>query len=215
MNSILNDARFDKYFELLIETNEKINLTAITGREEVYKKHFYDSVLPEKLIPLHADVLDVGSGAGFPGIPLKLVRKDLNVTLLDSLKKRIDFLNRVINELAIDGIRAVHSRIEDLKERQNFDVVLTRAVAPLNTLCEYCLPFVKKGGFMLAYKGQNVSDEIQGAFKAASICGGGKLQVIEIPLDEQITRSFVIIPKEKDTPAKYPRGGNKPRLSPL
>lgn len=212
---ILDNENFDIYYRLLTEANQRINLTAITDYNEIRLKHFADSILPKDLIPQNASVLDLGSGAGFPGIPLKIVRPDLRVTLLDSLNKRVEFLNTVIAALKLQGIRAVHSRIEDFGEREGFEVVTARAVARLCTLCEYALPFVKRGGIFLAYKGANIDDELNEAKKIISLCGGGKVEVKTMPLCDEIFRSFIVVEKTATCPDKFPRRGNKPRSSPI
>ncbi len=211
----MNEAeKFDLYYDLLVEWNKKFNLTAVTEREKVEVLHFKDSVLCEDIIPNGANILDVGSGAGFPGIPLKIVRDDLKVTLLDSVNKKVSFLNEVISKLGLSEINAIHTRIEDYKER-NFDVVTSRAVAPLNVLTEYCLPFVKKGGIMIAYKSADIQEELREARKAIELLGGEKPIIVTRELSEEIKRSFVIIKKIKESPVGYPRGGNKPRLKPI
>lgn len=215
MDDIYSDARFNRYFELLIEWNEKFNLTKITARDEVYKKHFLDSILPAKLIPFSSSVLDVGSGAGFPGIPLKLIRPDISLTMLDSLLKRVGFLNTVISELNLTNTNAVHCRAEEFDKKGCFEVVVSRAVAPLNVLSEYCLPFVKTGGIFIAYKSSAIDDELRNAEKAISILGGDLPVLYTRRLDEETERTFVVIKKIKTTPDKYPRKGNKPRLQPL
>ena len=209
------EEKFEKYYNLLIEWNQKFNLTSITEKEKVELLHFKDSVLPHDLIKNNSTVIDIGSGAGFPGIPLKIVREDLDITLVDSLLKRVGFLEEVIKTLELDGIRAIHKRAEDLDKKQKFDVATARAVAPLNVLCEYCLPFVKKGGFMLAYKSEDVEQELKGAEKAIKILGGEVEKVEKRSLCDDIIRSFILIKKINDTPANYPRGGNKPRIKPL
>jgi 16S rRNA (guanine527-N7)-methyltransferase len=214
IEKIKNDNRFRLYFELLKEYNQKFNLTAIIEESEVQEKHFFDSVLPIEFFAKNARVLDVGAGAGFPGICLKLVRDDLDVTMLDSVNKKVEFLKILIKELNLQGICAVHKRIEDFLDR-NFDVVTARAVAPLNILAEYCLPFVKIGGIMIAYKGKDAAEEVKNAKGAIEILGGGEVKVEEIPLSKDIKRSFVIIKKIKKSGAGFPRGGNKPRLKPL
>lgn len=210
----MND-KFDLYYNLLIEWNEKFNLTSITEKDKVELLHFKDSILPADLLPLNCTVLDIGSGAGFPAIPLKIVRDDLSITMVDSVNKKVTFLNEVIDRLGLKNIKAVHKRIEELNKEEKFDVVTSRAVAPLNVLCEYCLPFVKKNGFMLAYKSSNILEELDGAKKAIKILGGEEALIKEIELNEEIKRTFVIIKKVKDTPLSYPRGGNKPRLKPI
>ena len=156
--------QFARYYELLLEWNEKINLTAITEQSEVIEKHYIDSVLPMDLFENNSTIIDIGSGAGFPGIPLKILRPDLHITLLDSLNKRINFLNIVIEELKLDNIFAIHGRCEDIakmpKYRENFDYGTARAVAKFNILAEYTVPFIKKGGSFIAYKGQDADNEL-------------------------------------------------------
>lgn len=205
---------FEKYFSLLSEWNEKINLTAITEREEVWTKHFYDSLVGEKYIPNNARVLDIGSGAGFPGIPIKIVRPDTEVTLLDSVGKKVNFLSLVINEIGLDKIKAVHSRIEDLKEKESYDIVTARAVARLNVLLEYALPFVKVGGAFLAYKSVLSAEEIEEAKLALDILGGEVEAADEEKIGDNL-RTVIVIRKVKKTPEKYPRGKNLPRLKPI
>lgn len=206
--------KFNLYYNLLIEWNEKFNLTSVTEREKVELLHFKDSVLCEDLIDKGEELLDVGSGAGFPGIPLKIVREDIKVTLIDSVNKKVTFLNEVISKLGLSEIKAIHTRIEDYKEKK-FDVVTSRAVAPLNVLVEYCLPFVKKGGKMIAYKSADIESELNEAKKAIEFLGGEKPTIFTRNLNEEIKRSFVIIKKIKESPLGYPRGGNKPRLKPI
>ncbi|MBE5730670.1 MAG: 16S rRNA (guanine(527)-N(7))-methyltransferase RsmG [Clostridiales bacterium] len=207
--------KFELYYQLLVEWNNKFNLTSVTERDKVELLHFKDSVLPVELIPSKAIMLDIGSGAGFPAIPLKIVRPDLDITMVDSVNKKVSFLSEVICQLKLDGIRAVHKRIEELDKNQKYDVVTSRAVAGLNILCEYCLPFVKKGGFMLAYKSSEIEDELSQAKTAIELLGGGEVKTVTMELNEEIKRTFVIIKKIKDTPKGYPRGGNKPRLKPI
>ena len=211
----MKEKEFSQYYDLLIEWNNKFNLTAVTERDQVELLHFKDSILPIDLIPETSSVLDVGSGAGFPAIPLKIVREDLSVTMIDSVNKKVTFLNEVIKTLGLKNTEAQHKRIEDIEKSKKYDVVTSRAVAPLNVLCEYCLPFVKKGGFMLAYKAVGVEEELKEAKKAIEILGGGEEKIIIRELSPEIKRAFVIIKKIKDTPSSYPRGGNKPRLKPI
>lgn len=206
--------KFDLYYDLLIKWNQKFNLTAVTEREQVDILHFKDSVLCADLIKENAEVLDVGSGAGFPGIPLKIMRDDLKVTLIDSVNKKVLFLNEIINKLELKGIEAIHTRIEDLKDRK-FDVVTSRAVALLNVLSEYCLPFVKTGGTMIAYKAFGIDRELVEAEKAIRILGGDKPEIITKELTGDIKRSFVVIKKITESPNGYPRGRNKPRTKPI
>ena len=212
------EKKFAKYAELLLEYNEKFNLTAITEMAEIYEKHFLDSALSYAFFPQNAEIIDVGSGAGFPAIPLKILRPDLKITMLDSLQKRVGFLNVVINELGLSGCAAIHARCEDYAKtpaRESFDCAVARAVAPLNVLAEYCLPFVKKGGFFLAYKGQNAEEECADAKNAVRILGGAGIDTESYSLPSGDKRALVKIEKSATTPTKYPRGQNKPRTAPL
>ncbi len=206
---------FEIYYKMLVEWNEKFNLTSITEREEVYSKHFADSLLGCEFIPDNAEMLDVGAGAGFPSLPLRIVRSDIKLTMLDSLQKRIFFLNEVIEYLGLSDVSAVHSRAEDFVRKESFDVVVARAVAPLNVLCEYCLPFVKKGGIFLAYKADVCEDETIAAKKAVEILGGSEPIIEKRELDCDTVRSLVVIKKITSSPSKYPRGKNLPRKNPL
>lgn len=205
--------RFEKYYELLIQWNEKFNLTAITEKTAVEIKHFADSLAASEIIK--GKVIDIGAGAGFPSIPLKIANPSLNITMIDSSNKRVTFLKEVIEQLGLKKAEALHSRAEDLKERECFDFAVARAVAPLSTLAEYLIPFVKKGGKMIAYKSDNIEEEMKEAKTAIKILGGTKTEVIKIPLDSETVRSLVIVTKGRPTPKKYPRGANKPRLNPL
>ena len=208
-------ASFDTYYRLLTEWNEKFNLTAITERNAVYVKHFADSLLGEYLVPENATLLDIGAGAGFPSLPIKIVRDDVTLTMVDSLKKRVNFLSCLIDELKLEKTTALHARAEDLNCRGSYDCVVARAVAPLNTLCEYCLPFVKTGGIFIAYKAGDCEEETAAAKNAVKILGGDKADIIKRRLDDDTVRSLVVIGKVTDSPAKYPRGKNLPRKSPL
>ena len=209
-------SQFRKYYEMLVFWNEKVNLTAITQQNEVEIKHFADSILPEKRIPAGASVCDVGTGAGFPGIPLKIVRPDLSVTLLDSLNKRVTFLQEVCKTLNLDKMRCLHARAEDFGQkegRERFDVVTSRAVARLNTLAEYAIPLLKIGGIFLAYKA-NCEEEQQEAENAVRILGG-KIEVVhKFDLCGQ-TRTILEIRKVSPTPKKYPRGHGKEKSAPI
>ncbi|MBO5304114.1 MAG: 16S rRNA (guanine(527)-N(7))-methyltransferase RsmG [Clostridia bacterium] len=210
-------AQLVAFRELLLEYNQKFNLTSITDEEEITIKHFVDSVMGYKHLPKIGKVIDVGSGAGFPAIPLIITGDGtLEFTLLDSLNKRVNFLNEVISRLALPNATAIHSRIEDQAKnyRESYDCVIARAVAPLNVLCEYALPLLKVGGTLVAYKG-DAEEEIINAKKALSILGGKVKMVDEYILNGEYKRSFVIVEKVKPTPIKYPRGQNKPRNSPL
>lgn len=220
-NVNLNDfqiVQFEEYFSMLIETNKVMNLTAIIEEDDVAVKHFLDSTLPEKFFPQNATVIDIGSGAGFPALPLKIVRPDLKITMVDSLNKRIGFLNDVIEKLNIEGANAVHSRAEDFAKnyREKFDVAVARAVAPLNTLVEYLLPFVKVGGVCIIYKSSKLAEELKDSQKAIEILGA-KVERIEkyYIAEKELEREILILKKIKNTPQKYPRDKNKPKLNPI
>ena len=212
---------FAKYSEMLISYNEVMNLTAITEPEEVKEKHFLDSItliLSEKL-ENGMSLIDIGAGAGFPSLPVKIVRDDLNVTMLDSLNKRIGFLNDVINELGLKNIQAVHFRAEDAGKDKNFrekyDVATARAVADLAVLSEYALPFVKVGGYFVALKGNSPKEETEKAKKAIREMGGEIEEIKEVRLPSQIDHSLVIIRKVITTPDKYPRKAGTPVKKPI
>lgn len=210
--------QLSKFYEMVVETNEKFNLTAITEENDFAIKHILDSVLPMALLPQNASVIDVGAGAGFPSIPLKILRPDLKVTMLDSLNKRVNFLNEVIATLNLKNITAVHSRAEDyaLKNREVFDIAIARAVASLVTLSEYCLPFVKVGGNFIALKGSSLTEELKEATYAITLLGGKYKDIQKIYVKQiDAMRENVIIEKIKPTDKKYPRGKNFPRLKPI
>jgi 16S rRNA (guanine527-N7)-methyltransferase len=212
--------QFEKYMKLLVEWNEKVNLTAITEHDDIILKHFVDSLTIEKYINNGASVIDVGTGAGFPGIPLKIYNESLDVTLLDSLNKRINFLNEVIKELDLEKIKTIHLRAEDGGKdkmlREKFDVATSRAVANLSTLSEYLLPFVKVGGEAICMKGPNVEDELKDAKKAIKILGGEveKNEKIVLP-NSDIERNIIIIKKVKPTPKSFPRKAGTPSKAPI
>lgn len=214
--------QFILYYEYLIEKNKVMNLTAITDYKDVVLKHFVDSVSLVNVLDLNKyhTLIDVGSGAGFPGIPLKIVFPHLDITLLDSLNKRVLFLNEVIDKLRLENIKAIHSRAEDAAKnkmyRENYDLCVSRAVANLSSLSEYCLPFVKKNGLFISYKSTNIDTEIQNAKKALFLLGGKLVNKEEFQLpNSDIGRSFLIIKKEKTTPLKYPRKAGLPSKEPL
>ena len=199
-----------KFMNLLLEWNEKINLTAITEPEDIILKHFVDSITIKKYIKNENKVLDMGTGAGFPGIPLKIISSDTNFTLVDSLNKRIIFLNEVCDKLKLDKIENIHSRAEELaknkKYREQYDIVTSRAVARLASLVEYMLPFVKVGGRCICMKGSNVDEELIEAKKAINVLGGKIEKVDKFLLpNSDIERNIVIIKKIKNTSSKYPR----------
>lgn len=209
--------KFYEYMTLLIEWNEKFNLTAIVEPKEIILKHFIDSLTIEKYINEGEKVIDVGTGAGFPGIPLSIYKPKINITLLDSLNKRIIFLQEVIEKLEMKNIEAVHGRAEEFakNKREMFDIATSRAVAPLNILLEYLLPFVKIGGTCLCMKGSNI-DEVDDAKNALEVLGGKieKIETIKLP-ESDIVRNIIIVRKVKNTPVKYPRKAGIPAKQPL
>lgn len=211
---------FEKYMNLLLEWNEKINLTAITQPEEIKLKHFVDSLTVLKYINDDDKVIDIGTGAGFPGIPLKIMNKNTKITLLDSLNKRINFLNIVIEKLDLSNIQAIHGRAEEIARnklyREKYDVAVSRAVANLSTLTEYMLPFVKIGGKCICMKGANVNEELERAQNAIKELGGEIERVDNFYLsDNDNERNIIVIKKIKKTKSKYPRKAGTPSKEPL
>lgn len=214
------EEQFYKYMELLLEWNEKINLTAITEPNDIILKHFIDSITINKYIEQSNFIMDIGTGAGFPGIPLKIMNQNKKITLVDSLNKRINFLNEVCKEISLENIQCIHARAEelanDLKYRENFETVVSRAVARLNVLIEYMLPFVKKGGLCICMKGPNIDGELEEAKNAIKVLGG-KIKSVEsffLP-DSDIERNVIIIEKVTETPKKYPRKAGLPSKQPI
>ena len=213
-------SRFDLYYKRLIAVNEVMNLTAITEEQEVYNKHFLDSLMIVKALDLNKEftLCDVGSGAGFPSIPLSIVSNNAKVTIIDALNKRIKFLNDLILELGLKNVIALHERAEDFAKikREFFDVTTARAVARLNILSELCLPLTKVGGYFIAMKGQGGNEEIKEATKGIEILGGHVEKVISLELpDSAGARDIIIIKKIKETPKKYPRAFAKIKERPL
>lgn len=212
--------QFYDYMKLLLEWNEKINLTAITEPNEIIEKHFIDSMTILKHIKQQSCIADIGTGAGFPGIPLKIAKEDAKVTLIDSLNKRINFLDEVIKELGLEKINAIHSRAEEIgknkKYRESFDVVTSRAVAKLNVLAEYMLPLVKIGGICICMKGSELKNEIKTSKNAIKFLGGkiNAIEEFELPKTD-IKRTLVVIEKIGQTPAKYPRKPGTPIKEPI
>lgn len=212
--------QFYKYMNLLIEWNSRINLTAIVKPEEIILKHFIDSITISKYLERKKNIIDIGTGAGFPGIPLKIVNPDIRVTLLDSLNKRINFLNEIISQLQLENIETIHGRAEEFgknsKYREKYDIATSRAVSNLSTLSEYMLPFVNLGGFCICMKGSEIAEEMQDAKNAIKVLGGNIKEVDEFYLtDTDIKRNNIIILKEKNTPNKYPRKPGTPAKEPI
>lgn len=222
-NIKINDEQIKKfmnYMNLLLEWNEKINLTAITQPDEVKLKHFVDSLTVLKYINDDDKVIDIGTGAGFPGIPLKIMNENTKITLLDSLNKRINFLNIVIETLNLRNIQAIHGRAEEIARnklyREKYDVAVSRAVANLSILTEYMLPFVKVGGKCICMKGANVNEELKKAKNAIKELGGEVERVDNFYLsDNDNERNIIVIKKIKETKSKYPRKAGTPSKEPL
>ena len=223
-NINLNDEqlkKFSVYMDFLLEYNSHTNLTTIIDPNEIMIKHFLDSFVLNKFveIPKNAKIIDVGTGAGFPGVPMKIFREDINLTLVDSLNKRIKFLNLLMEKTNLKA-EIIHCRAEELshnnKYREKYDFAVSRAVAPLNVLCEYCLPYIKVGGFFIALKGSNVDEEIQNSQQAIKNLGGiiKKIEAFELPENKGF-RNILIIKKIKEISKKYPRSNAKISKSPL
>jgi 16S rRNA (guanine527-N7)-methyltransferase len=214
--------QFMMYKDLLKEWNEKVNLTAITDDLEIIKKHFIDSIsiLKSGAIKEGSSIIDVGTGAGFPGIPLKIIMPSLKVVLLDSLNKRINFLNTVISELKLDGIETIHGRAEDFAKkegyRENFDIATARAVANLSVLSEYCIPYVKVSGHFIAMKGPAALDELKDSRNAIGTLGGKFREIIETHIPgEEINHNIVVVEKVSNTDNKYPRKAGQIEKKPI
>ena len=212
--------KFYKYANILIEWNSKMNLTAITDYKEIILKHFIDSLTILNKIDKNSYIVDVGTGAGFPGIPLKILREDIKVVLLDSLNKRVQFLNEVISELKLKNIEAIHGRAEEFgknkKYREKFDIATSRAVANLSTLSEYMMPLVKVNGKCICMKGKEIEQELEEAKNAIDILGGKFSEREEMQLiDNDMNRNIILISKVKNTPSKYPRKAGTPSKEPI
>ena len=208
-----------QYMELLLEWNKNINLTAITDEKEIILKHFIDSISINKYIKEANKIMDIGTGAGFPGIPLKILNKDIEFILVDSLNKRINFLEEVKKELSLNKLELLHARAEELaknkKYRENVDIVVSRAVARLRVLAEYMLPFVQENGLCICMKGPNIEEELEESKKALDILGGKIENIEHIILPGNLERNIILIRKIKRTPEKYPRKAGIPVKQPL
>ena len=223
INIKLNDKQYEKFFiymQEIIEWNKNINLTAITEEKDIIQKHFVDSLTILKYTNNNDKIIDVGTGAGFPGIPLKISNETLNITLLDSLNKRILFLNNIIEKIELKNIKTIHSRVEDsatdMQYREQYDIATSRAVAQLNVLLEYLLPLVKIGGKCICMKGGNIEEELNASKNALNILGGriSKIDTFELP-NSDIKRNIIIVEKIKNTPKNYPRKAGIPSKKPL
>lgn len=208
-------SKYDIYKKMLIDTNKKFNLTTITDPDQIDLKHFEDSLTIIDYVQEGSKVLDIGSGPGFPGIPLR-IEKNIDLTLIDSVRKKVNFMNDVIDTLELENTRAIHVRAEDFakEHREEFDLVVSRAVANLATLSELCLPFLKVGGIFIAMKGPKASDELKQAENALKVLGGEVVKIDKINLDGN-QRNNIIIKKIHQTAKKYPRGKNLPKKNPL
>lgn len=212
--------QFYQYMRLLLEWNEKINLTAITEENEVILKHFIDSLTIFKYIEDGETIIDIGTGAGFPGIPLAITKKENKITLVDSLNKRINFLLNVKKELNLNNVEAIHSRIEEIGKnnnyREQYNIVTSRAVAKLNVLLEYMMPLVKVGGMCICMKGSNIDDEIEQSKNALNILGGKVIKIDKMMLpNTDISRNIILIKKVNETPKQYPRKPGTPAKEPI
>lgn len=215
---ILNEDKFNRFYEILISENEAVNITSVTQKKEVIYKHFFDSAMGESLIEKNSKVVEIGSGGGFPSVPLKIMREDLDFTLIESTGKKCRCLENTVEKLGLKCVKVLNIRAEEgahTSLRESFDCAVARAVARLNTLCEYCLPYVRTGGIFIAYKGE-CKEELEEARRAIELLGGSTERVERYSLPEGTgERSLVVIRKIKPTPSLYPRGRGRERKNPL
>ena len=217
IKDVKNEEKFYNYMRLLLDWNEKINLTAIKDEKEFIVKHFVDSLTINKYINKNNKIIDVGTGAGFPGLPIKLFHEELFVTLLDSVRKKANVLNDIIQKLDLKDIEAIHSRAEDSAKdnREIYDAAVSRAVANMSTLVEYLIPFVKVNGIAICMKGPNFEEELELAKNAIKILGGKVEKIEKFNINGELERNIIIIKKVKETPKQYPRGLSKPLKEPI
>lgn len=217
IDNISEIKKFYDYMKILLEWNKKINLTAINDEKEFIVKHFIDSLTIRKYLKDNNNVIDIGTGAGFPGIPLKISTESINMTLIDSVNKKVNVLNDIINKLNIERIEAIHIRAEEFAKnnREKYDVAVSRAVANMSTLVEYLISFVKIGGMIICMKGPNFGQELDESKKAISVLGGKIKSVETVFIDNEFERNIVVIEKIKHTPLKFPRGQSKPLKDPI
>lgn len=211
--------KFYTYMKEIIVWNDKVNVTAITDEKMFIVKHFIDSLTVNRFVENKTNIIDIGTGAGFPGIPLKIVNPNLKVTLIDSVNKKLNVIRDISEKFNFTNLEIIHTRAEDLannKEyREKYDVATTRAVSNLTTILEYMLPFVKIGGYAVCMKGPNYKEELEDARKAIEVLGGEYQFIEELNVDEELERNIIIIKKVKETPKKYPRGQGKPLKEPI
>lgn len=216
LQNALEDPRFAIYYSYLVEQNKVMNLTNITDEKEVYEKHFYDSViLTDILETSNKSILDIGAGAGFPSIPIKILDNSMSVTIVDGLNKRIKFLSNLVNNLALNSISLIHGRAEELDKSLEFDLVTARAVARLNILVELAIPYVKTGGYFVAYKSTSYEPELLEAVKGISTLGGQIESIYNYRINDEIVHTLILIKKVKQTPKDYPRQFSKIKKAPL
>lgn len=210
---------FYTYMKEIISWNEKINVTAITDEKEFLVKHLIDSLTINGLVASKTSLIDIGTGAGFPGIPLKIANPKLKVTLIDSVNKKLEVIRNISDKMKIEDLEIIHTRAEDLamknEYREKYDIATTRAVSKLNTIVEYMLPFIKVGGYAICMKGPNVKDEIEEAQKAIKVLGGEIVKLENFIIDNEYERNIIVIEKKKLTPKQFPRGKGKPAKEPI